>query len=145
MPTPIERILSRLSPEPNTGCWLWPGADVGGYGVIRVGRSPGRLVYVCRLIVEHFHGPLAPGLCALHRCDNPPCGNPDHLFVGTRTDNNRDKMLKGRGRGRPRGPLCPSGHEMAGDNLYWHRGQRYCRACRSRRSRAWNAARRVAA
>lgn len=142
MSTLIERVLSRLTPEPNTGCWLWPGAaNREGYGQIRIGAAPGRLVYVCRVVLEHHHGPLAPGLCALHRCDNPPCANAEHLFAGTRADNNRDMIEKGRSRHFPPKDQCVHGHAFSGENVYLHRGRRYCWECRRRRWTETNARR----
>jgi len=49
-------------------------------------------------------------MCVLHRCDNPPCCNPAHLFLGTRTDNSADKVAKGRARGNP---TCGEAHPQA--------------------------------
>lgn len=79
-----------------SGCWAWVGATRQGYGVIgRGGRSEG-LVYAHRLAWELAYGPVPAGMCVLHRCDNRPCTNPDHLWLGSRGDNNRDMVAKGR-------------------------------------------------
>jgi len=48
---------------------------------------------------EDVNGPISDGLWVLHRCDNPPCCRPDHLFLGTPADNTADMIAKGRGRG----------------------------------------------
>lgn len=106
----IDRVLRRLSPEPNTGCWLWTGAltDVC-YGAVRETLLDGTAKnhYVHRLVYEHFHGPLN-GLDALHRCDVPWCASPYHLFAGTQQDNTDDMVKKGRGQGWPKGvPMRP--------------------------------------
>ncbi len=79
-------------------CWLWTGAvDNYGYGVFSLSRSR-QLIKAHRYAFTNAKGP--PGnLCVLHNCptgDNPRCVNPEHLFLGTRADNNRDKLLKGR-------------------------------------------------
>lgn len=86
----------RVIPEPNTGCWLWLGGSVrAGYGHFPL---RGRMVLAHRFAWAEAHGPVPPGLFVCHRCDNPPCCNPAHLFLGTARDNMRDKDAKGRGR-----------------------------------------------
>jgi hypothetical protein len=65
----------------------------GGYGMFNVG---GRQLRAHRVAWELVNGPIPPGMDLCHRCDNPPCCNVDHLFVGTRSDNMRDASSKGR-------------------------------------------------
>jgi hypothetical protein len=78
-------------------CWVWTGGkDSHGYGVIRVGDSSDRSHRVSWVM---HRGPIPDGFWVLHRCDNPPCIRPDHLFLGTVSDNNRDRHQKGRSRG----------------------------------------------
>jgi len=75
-------------------CWLWRGAkDPGGYGRV---RYCGKTMLAHRLAFFLANGELGPDECVCHRCDNPPCCNPAHLFVGSRLDNNRDMVSKGR-------------------------------------------------
>ena len=79
------------------GCWIWDGAKTtGGYGHIRA--DGGRLRQAHRVGYEQLVGPIPPGLVACHRCDNPACVRPDHLFLGTQQENNDDMRAKGRGR-----------------------------------------------
>jgi len=82
------------------GCIVWQGRiHKRGYGEVTIGRGadgwPVR-VRAHRVAWEEAFGPIPNGLCVLHKCDNPPCVNPEHLFLGTRADNNRDRFLKGR-------------------------------------------------
>jgi HNH endonuclease/Helix-turn-helix len=80
-------------------CWLWLGVQNGtGYGQIRATK----MIYAHRLSWEFCHGPIPKGKCVLHRCDVRNCVNPDHLFLGTIGDNNRDTYRKGK-RCSPRG------------------------------------------
>jgi hypothetical protein len=90
-------------------CWPWIGAKNGGegYGVI---FRDGRPALAHRVSWELHNGPIPDGLGVLHRCDNPPCVNPRHLFVGSNADNNRDKISKGRSG-------CVSGEDHPGARL----------------------------
>ena len=92
----IETILSRIVVEPESNCWVWQGAKRnGGYGNI---KHRGKSIATHRTIWEYYNGPIPDGIHVLHKCDNPPCCNPDHLFLGTHTDNVRDMDNKGRRR-----------------------------------------------
>lgn len=96
-----EKVDDRAGPE---NCWPWlAGHDIHGYGVFMVGY-PGRMVprKAHRIAWELTHATHIPkGLCALHECDNPPCVNPAHLFLGTLKDNAADMLRKGRNRPNP--------------------------------------------
>lgn len=91
-----SRIERQTFPEPNTGCHLWAGCVRSslGYGVIKIKR---KMKFVHRVNYELANGPIPNNLFACHRCDNPACVNPDHLFLGTALDNAKDRDSKGRG------------------------------------------------
>lgn len=90
-----ERLLAKITMKME-GCWLWTGATHAfGYGVICVRHGKGNMVAHRAMWIEH-NGPIPDGLQVLHKCDNPPCCNPDHLFLGTKKDNMQDMISKGR-------------------------------------------------
>lgn len=96
MPRPlIERFYEKFLGEPNSGCWLWDGSLTGQhYGAIQNDRH--RSLSAHRVSWEIHRGKIPTGLCVLHKCDIPTCVNPDHLFLGTQSQNIADRNAKGR-------------------------------------------------
>lgn len=97
-PTFQERFWSKVAIIPyDKGCWIWTASTgSGGYG--QIGRwkecDPPVGAHVASWILNR--GPVPYGVCVLHKCDNPICVNPDHLFLGSMSDNTADMMRKGR-------------------------------------------------
>lgn len=118
-----------------TDCILWDGRlGAGGYGVL---WRNGKDIKAHRMIWEECFGGIPPGMCICHKCDTPSCINPEHLFMGTRTDNRRDASKKG----RLRRDFCMRGHALVEDNIYVQtllsgQNQRQCRECNLMRGRA---------
>lgn len=118
------------------GCWPWTGKrNAVGYGLFFIATSHGCGAH--RASWQLNVGPIPNGMLVLHRCDNPPCVNPRHLFIGTQYDNVQDAKSKGRTRSgsRPK-EYCGQGHAMTGSNIYLWRGTRGCQACIKIRSDA---------
>lgn len=89
-----QRFLTKVLPEPNSGCWFWVGPILNGrYGSWNV---RGRTRYAHRMAYEFFCGPVEEGMDVCHKCDIPCCVNPDHLFLGPRKVNMQDAQKKGR-------------------------------------------------
>ena len=90
-----EYILTNFTPVPESGCWIWTGGwTTEGYGAV---RRDGRWVMSAhKLFYSAFKGDIPPGMLVCHSCDTPACVNPDHLFLGTDSDNQLDRHRKGR-------------------------------------------------
>lgn len=71
-------------------CWGWTGSDRGGYGAF---RHNGITYSAHRFAYEHFIGPIPDGHYVLHKCDNPSCSNPEHLFTSTQKGNSEDMIF----------------------------------------------------
>lgn len=94
--TPSERLYARLVIGGPDECWVWAGGtSQKGYGKMRCVPG-GNYQYTHRVSWAVHNGPIPDGLHVLHHCDNPPCCNPNHLFLGTNDDNVADKMSKNR-------------------------------------------------
>ena len=94
LPVNRERIYTSSSVNKETECWEWSAhRNSGGYGTINAG---GKVQLAHRLSYRLFKRPIPEGMCVCHRCDNPCCVNPDHLWLATNAENVRDRDEKGR-------------------------------------------------
>ena len=88
-----SQYFERIVVDAN-GCWMWTGPrSVHGRAIL---RSKGRSKYAYRVVWEELIGPIPDGLMCCHKCDEPACVNPEHIFLGTAKDNMRDAADKGR-------------------------------------------------
>jgi hypothetical protein len=149
--TPLERFWLKVSKAGPDECWEWSGGrNRQGYGVYYLANQRH---YAHRWIVEQDLGRSLRGLRtgdspgtedACHRCDNPPCVNPAHLYVGTRQRNVADAVERSR-LWMLKLTHCPQGHPYAGDNLYKKpTGARACRTCRTEADRTRKAIKKAA-
>lgn len=101
-PMPIDPNIRYTNDD---GCWEWTGAlNAKGYGGLVRKLNGVYVVGAHRVIWTLNNGPIPAGISVLHHCDNPPCVRLSHLFLGTKSDNNKDRAAKGRS---SRGPAHP--------------------------------------
>lgn len=133
-----KALVDRSVLNPESGCIEWTaGHSTSGYGRVRI---DGVQKQAHRVAWELKNGPIPHGLFVCHKCDNPPCINVEHLFLGTSTDNNRDTVQKGR-HAKTAKTHCPRGHQYSADNTYIipSSGGRACKICREEYARLFYA------
>lgn len=125
------------------GCHYWLGGlSKYGYGKFTINKKS---VVASRAAYQIYIGPIPNGLLACHRCDNPGCVNPDHLFIGTHQENLNDMSIKG----RHLMDKCKNGHPLTSDNLYINidrmrnKTNRRCKTCAKNRAVEWTRAMRI--
>jgi hypothetical protein len=125
------RFWSRVAKRPD-GCWVWTGKTTapGWHGQLMVNH---KRVLAHRYSWELHKGPIPPGVKVRHKCDNPPCVNPEHLLLGSQRDNMQDCVQRGR-MNRPQKfqTHCKHGHAYTPENTYRgpKTGRRQCLVCR---------------
>lgn len=127
MKTVKERFEEKYIPEPNTGCWLWTATTMrGGYGHFFINK---KLTGAHRASWMIYNGELSLiGKNVCHRCDTPACVNPEHLFLGSQSDNVRD--MHNKRRGAKKKSVCRKGHVLNEDNTSLNKnGYRRCKKC----------------
>lgn len=139
-----DRLRSRITVT-QSGCWEWSeSVNEHGYGRM---SFRGRVYRAHRLAAHEWLGldlaDIETKVC--HKCDNPPCINPDHLYLGTQSSNVRDMVERGRASGGDRPHThCKVGHELTGDNVQVSpSGKRRCRECAREANRIYRARRSV--
>lgn len=98
---PLEYLMQRveIGTDSEDPCWIFTGGkDRNGYGQVHSAKSAKELgvTRAHQMSYKVFKGDIPKGYFVCHKCDNPPCINPEHLFVGTALDNNKDMWEKGR-------------------------------------------------
>lgn len=96
--TVVARFWAKVARGSDGECWPWTGTRSKGYGIFHLSRTQSKqqTQFAHRFAWEITNGPVPDKLSVLHHCDNPPCVNPNHLFVGTLGDNLQDARSKGR-------------------------------------------------
>lgn len=136
------RFWSNVHPK-DSGCWEWQGERLAkGHGRFTMRHTNQVRVVASRYVYELVIGHVPKGLCALHKCDNPPCVNPAHIFLGTKRDNFDDAVAKGRITLHNK-PFCNHGHAMVGRNVRIKVAKGYatrcCRLCARDAARIYRA------
>lgn len=89
----LDRFESKIERIPFYSCWLWMGAVAKGYGASYLQGGESRAHRIAWIL---YKGKIPGKLWVLHKCDNPICVNPDHLYLGNAQDNTNDMIVRGR-------------------------------------------------
>lgn len=106
----LDRFWSKVADGAEDECWEWQ-ASRGSTGYGQFAMWPRGMVKAHRFAWELTNGAIPPGMFVCHRCDNPLCVNPGHLFLGSHDDNMRDMWTKGRGNPTPGARAAGESHK----------------------------------
>lgn len=127
-----DRFLDKISPDPNTGCWLWTGAiNNQGYGIMSLTTDKKRCVLAHRFAFQSEYGPIPDGKELDHECHTPLCVNPGHLEPVTHKVNMERSVRAIR-------THCVNGHPRTAENTYIRKdrpGTKQCAACNVEKNR----------
>ncbi len=133
-----DKIRDNTAVDEKTGCWVWNSKKM-----LNNMRRPRVVVngvwqMAYRASYEAWVGPIPDGMYACHKCDNPLCCNPAHIFPGTAKENSQDAIQKGRWKSNAwTGTHCKNGHELSDENIVYTQSPGYkgplkrrkCRLC----------------
>jgi hypothetical protein len=146
--TKSDRFWAKVDVRSPEECWVWTASrsKPSGYGRFNAGEKK----YASAHRYSYFihNGAIPDGMYVCHTCDNPPCVNPNHLWLGTPSENTLDMFRKGRKPPRKKGykhktqQFCKNGHERTPENTYVHtrpdgNSIRHCRICRKQSRKAY--------
>jgi len=117
----IDRFKTKFSIDDKTGCWIWNSTVMSsGYGVFYDNEAK-KQVSAHRWIYKKVVADIPDGILVCHKCDNPRCVNPQHLFLGTHQDNSNDMLSKGRGLTGDKSPsrIYPENYSNIRGERHW--------------------------
>jgi hypothetical protein len=125
-----DRFLDKISPEPNSGCWLWTGTlSSNGYGHFKFNKFNFK---AHRFAYESEVADIPDGLELDHQCRIRSCVNPKHVMPVTHAENMATAVMP-----RASQTHCLRGHEFTANNTYHHHGRRHCKICKRESLRLW--------
>lgn len=122
----MDRFWNKVNIKSKNECWEWRGSMLPtGYGQFSYSGTPRRAHRISYLLT---YGNFDSSKYVCHSCDNKKCVNPEHLFLGTQSDNLKDASNKNK-LWMNKIKICPSGHAYTKDNTYTYDNKRLCKKC----------------